>query len=305
MVRIGPLVLVAMLLCPPAGTPAWGTQNGFLPFLWSHERSGDFHSEKAALLVPVYVVGDQRTFYLQLDTGCEGTFVYGDVLLRLAIAVDSGAADILLDWYPADSKFGISKLPIWWRENVTPDSSDPGPAVIGTLGSGFLDGRVLVLDYPNCRYAIYAYWDDIPQIITAGIDLIPAEVRDHKFYVSVMLDQDTVNSVLFDTGTSDFTLVLPQAEWGRHTGLEGNEPIVQRDSVPSWGKNIPVWRAPSIHPLHFGRITMDRPSIACVGPGQSSNALRLMGNALFYDDYTLVVDFQGSRLGILRTRSEH
>lgn len=305
MLRIDALVLTAMLMCSLTGTRAWGTEDGFLPFLWSHEHSGDFHSDRAALLVPVQVVGDQRTFYLQLDTGCEGTFLYGDVLLQQAIAVDSGATDILLNWYPADSTFGISRLPIWWRDNTASDTSDSGPALIGTMGSGYLAGRILVLDFPNCQFAIYSNWDEIPPAILTGIDFVPADVRDHMFYVSVMLDQDTVSSVLFDTGTSGFTLVLPQAEWSRYTGLTGNEPTVQRDSVPSWGKYIPVWRAPSIHPLHFGRIAMEHPIIACVGPGQSSSALRLMGNALFYDDYTLVVDFQASRLGILRTRSVH
>jgi hypothetical protein len=47
---------------------------------------------------------------------------------------------------------------------------------------------------------------------------------------------------------------------------------------------------------------MEHPIITCVGFDRpSDDPFRLMGNALFYDDYTIILDFQNSRMGIVST----
>jgi hypothetical protein len=114
------------------------------------------------------------------------------------------------------------------------------------------------------------------------------------------LGNDTLTSVLFDTGASDFTLVLPDTEWYRHTGLQGNEPEIEKYFVPSWGKLVEVSRAPATGTLRFGKINVERPLVDRIAwPTDKGSEFRLMGNALFYDEYTIVLDFINARMGIM------
>ncbi|MDF1545825.1 MAG: hypothetical protein P1R58_12090 [bacterium] len=240
---------------------------------------------------------------MQLDTGCEGSFLYGDRLAQFGVDIDSGVIDCQVFWYAADSAIGTSRLATWWRDDDPPevDTTDTRSVSLGTIGSGLFQNRILLIDYPNERFAIFSDTTQLPEQLLSGMSFVPAEVVGNMFVISVRLGEDSLHSVMFDTGASDFLLLLSENEWKKYSGYKGDEPEVLRDSVISWGNYIARWRAPSKLPLYFGDLRIDHPPLDCVQwPTPREDDFRLMGNAMFYDDYTILLDFANSRMGISR-----
>ena len=279
----------------------------FMPFEWSDGQVSGHYEPKVAVYVPVEIEGDTRLFYLQMDTGCESSFLYGDRLSQYGLRIDSGAADVPVIWYAKGDGFGVDRFPIWWREedNQSSDSSTSGPMLIGTLGSNVMQGRILILDFPQQAFAVQLDLDSVPANVSLPKEFIPATIVGGRFMITVRLGDDSLSNVMYDTGASSFGLLLSHEDWTRYTGYTGDEPEVIHDSVPSWGVMIGHWRAPSRFPLFVGGLQIDNPILDKVAwPSGGEDDLRLLGNAVFYDNYTVWLDFKNGQLGFIQSSQD-
>ncbi len=277
-------------------------KNRFVPFQWSNYETslGDFN--KGALKIPVKVRGYTKRLLLQLDTGCESSFVYGNRLTKIGVDIDSGVTEIQLTWYSKDDQIGVTNFPVYWKVEDLDyiDSSNTEDISIGTLGSNYFSNRILLIDFPKTQFAVYSDTSLIPEEINSKAGFVPATIKGNSFYISIVIGTDTLKSVLFDTGASGFGLFLPLDEWKIYTGYQGHEPEILKDSVPAWGKFISIWRAPSKTSLQFSKITINSPMINCrILPPERNDNLRLMGNELFFNDYMIIIDFKHERFGLL------
>lgn len=296
------VVLLWVSIALPVDKVSGTDKDRFVPFYWSGFGIAGSYYPKATLLVPIKVEGSNKQFYAQLDTGTETSVLYGIRLLRHGFAVDSGrVVGRNVSWYDKDSEIRSCTAYVVWSMEATDDTGS-ADSLVGSIGLDALYDRILVIDYPRTRFAVFRDTADLPDNIKRSVGYVPAEIQYNMLYVTVVLGDDTLKSVLFDTGSSTTTLLLPEREWMKITGLSGDEAVVVRDSVPAWGGYLPLLRGPSRYSLSFGSILIDNPTVDHVKwPGGANDNLRLMGNALFYNDYLVVIDFGNRQFGIMKS----
>lgn len=297
-------IVCCLLIVMNLLSPLMAESGKFISIAWSKlELPGKVY-EKSTLLIPVKIEGINKQFYAQLDTGCESTFLYGTVLKQFIPDLDTTTLNLMLAWYDPDKDVGVYSAPVAWSmfENVVADTSsnDPSERIIGTVGSGILSGKILILDFTKNQFAVLADTLDMPEEIRRNASYVPAQINGSLFYINAALGSDTLQSVLMDTGSSLITLLIPKGLWQNVTGLKGNEPAVIVDTVPAWGKGLELWRAPSKANLIFGNVEVKNPVVDCAQwPDSHGDSFFLIGNAPFFDNYTIIYDYQNSRFGIM------
>jgi hypothetical protein len=290
------LILLATVICQAA--------DKYDTFVWSAGEIGGRVYSKAAILVPLEFQGISKRFYAQLDTGSDATILYGRCLQKFNIPIDS-----LNNAIPAFRWYGHEK------KTVTPESlaiidwtmgadtatapETPDDLLIGTIGLDKVMGKILVLDFPETKYAVVEDTAALSEIIPAGIEFIDGVVSYNKFYINVVLGEDTIPAVRYDCGSSIAVLLLPRDWWQWATGLEGNESEVLKDSVPSWGRFVHTFKAQSKYDMILGSFCMRNPMVTFVDwpdPGLLSS--KFLGNAAFYDSCVVVVDCIREKFGV-------
>jgi hypothetical protein len=283
-------------------------QGHFNKFEWEGAEFNKVFYPKAAILVPVKVGGISKKLFAQLDTGSNGTFFYGKLLEKHGVKFDSDKpSSINFSW------MGSSETPdlltdsafISWSSfeeaSVDLSSEKPEDRIVGTIGLDKIVGKILILNFPQNEYVIFSDSSELPVYLKDKLGYVPAVIDNARFYVNIVIGNDTLKNIFYDTGASMSTLTLPLQDWRRATGLQGDEPEIVRDSVFSWGKKVEVLKASSKGDLQFGSIHIKSSMVEHVEwPDTSFNNYRLMGNAPFYDDYTVVVDCKYSRMGIAK-----
>ena len=87
------------------------------------------------------------------------------------------------------------------------------------------------------------------------------------------------------------------------TGLQGTEKNTIRIKVPYWGEEVSLVGAPVKGTLTIGTLKVSNP-IAYFESTGIVETDGLLGNALFYDEYTIIIDLRQNRFGILRNRPD-
>lgn len=283
-------------------------QSHFNKFEWAGAEFNKIFYPKAAILVPVNVAGISKILFAQLDTGSNGTFFYGKLLEKHGVKFDSDKpSSINFSW------MGSSETPdlltdsafISWSSfeetSVDLSSEKPEDRIVGTIGLDKIVGKILILNFPQNEYAIFSDSSELPVYLKDKLGYVPAVIDNARFYVNIVIGNDTLKNIFYDTGASMSTLTLPLRDWRRVTGLQGDEPEIVRDSVFSWGKKVEVLKASSKGDLQFGSIHIKSPMVEHVEwPDTSFNNYRLLGNVPFYDEYIVVVDCKYSRMGIAK-----
>lgn len=304
------ILLVVLFWLPNSGL-SQTTNHHFNKFEWAGVEFNKVFYPKAAILVPVKVAGITKRLFAQLDTGSNGTFFYGKILEKHGLKFDSTNKDYLkFLWLGKDEmpEAGGDSAFVSWSmdDSINLSSEKPEDNNVGTIGLDEVLGKILVLDFPEQKYAIFSDSSEIPAGLRDRLKYVPAVIKNARFYVNIIIGKDTLKDIFYDTGASMSTLTLPLEDWRKSTGLRGNEPEIIRDSVFSWGKKVEVLKASSKGDLQFGSIHIKSPMVEHVEwPDTSFNNYRLMGNAPFYDEYVVAVDCKYSRMGVAKAVEDH
>ncbi|MFZ5981020.1 MAG: hypothetical protein ACOYVF_10355 [Candidatus Zixiibacteriota bacterium] len=278
----------------------------FESFVWSSSEMNGKVYEKAVILVPVTMAGNSQKLYAQLDTGADLTILYGRIMRKLGIPVDSAKSDAPpFRWYGHDREAGPleeAEIINWTMDaDINLESGNRDFYVIGTIGLDKVIGKVLVLDFPGERFAVLNDTAEIKKLLPAKVSYVDGTVSYNKFYVNIQLGKDTINAVRYDCGSSMSTLILPLDWWQWATGLEGDEPEVVKDSVISWGEYVDILTAPAQYDMVFADILLKNPEVMTVDwPDPTLAQTKLMGNAPFFDSLVVIVDCIREKFGICR-----
>jgi hypothetical protein len=230
----------------------------------------------------------------------------GGILAQYGVPVDTTVMAFhhfsLIGSSDSSFDFPCSAFVDWSTDYVVDTSSTkPRDNIIGTVGFDPFTERILVIDFPNRSYGVFSDSAELPVALKRSVEYVPAQVKDRKFRVSVVIGGDTLTNVLFDTGASETTLTLPLADWRRATGLIGTERSVWTGTVLSWGQDLKIIRARAKGDLEFGSVRVAAPMVDHVEWADPAFAnLRLIGNAPFYHDNTVVVDAKNNRMGVTK-----
>lgn len=255
---------------------------------WSRFR---WLGEREAMSVRVKV--DGRKAWFQLDTGANGSIVYGGGPLR-----DVGRADTAPNGKPVrrveqlEVGSHASKPGVLYRY----DDMAGSRKLAGTIGADVFDGAVLVVDYPGRRFAVAT--DAAARKVRAAAELGPAENLDDRLFVPVSVGSSVVNGIFFDTGSSAFDLVVDRADWQALSGR--TEPAADAPIVEGyqWGKPD-RWIGAKVEQLGVGAVSVDEATVwfqegrPDAFAGFPNGARGIIGNRPFFD-HVVVLDFEGN-----------
>ena len=206
-------------------------------FRWFAATFGDERVERAALLVPVRLAGLAGEHDLQLDLGSSQTLLHGGSIHDVAPSFPLRAGATAVSGTMAGVPVAAEPVHVLagFRATVTREAHMP---TVGTLGLAFFERRVLVLDYPGRRFMVLADGAPIPPGLARRARFFPIVRRNGKLYVPIDIDGKAQTGAFFDTGASAFALVTSTRDWRSLTGLQGDEPSLQRRTGSSWDTEI-------------------------------------------------------------------
>ncbi len=279
-------------------------------FQWSGHSISNKAFDRAAVLVPVKLKQASRTFWMQFDTGSDASMVYEIPFRQLnfpaqAIEVRDNFVTMggLLGDFPFDS------VRFWIRRDFGDSLNEKERyPVIGTIGQDMIVGKILILDFPKNKFCLVDSLGQIPTALLSRAHFVPLNRRNNKLFVSLQIADTISEHFFFDTGASMFPIVTTKEMWRKVTGLQGDEVDNIRIKVPSWGEEAILVGAPIKGSLKFGNLQVwnalayfDSTGVIdfSIWPFKTDGAI---GNALFYDEYTIVLDLIENRFGILRNQ---
>jgi hypothetical protein len=166
---------------------------------------------------------------------------------------------------------------------------------IGSLGMDFCTDKILIIDYPKCRLAVL---DSLPKAFQ-NFNFQKIRLEKHCILLPFVINEKEEH-LIFDTGSSLFSLLLDRAGWNKLKGTEKPKKF----KISAWGKNYTAYESSLSAKVSFAdtRLAM-QPVYYCSYVNKSSDFLRsigalgFVGNRYFLDKL-IVLDFQGLRVAI-------
>jgi hypothetical protein len=263
--------------------------------LWDKILAGGRAAQHAALMVETEFEGSRTRGVMQLDLG-----IYRSVLYRPAAGTLNS---VPLSGTIAHRHFRNEKFPSY------PYPAAPVPAtkpiLLGTIGTGFFEHRILILDFVAQRLAILGKNAVLPPALDRGIEYLPLRFQDGHVLVAAAIDGRQVLDAMYDTGASMFPLVTSRATWLEWTHRQPEDPLNSTLRVNSWGREAVLVGAP-VGTLCIGTACLSRPEIYFASSGipafdqdEHPQLPAAFGNAIFDARYTVIVDIPGRRLGLV------
>ncbi len=316
-----PAVLIMLFIssCKQSGTePPATPQYKWIRFEWMGDSLGSEYFERAAMYLPFRIDKIPYTFKAQFDLGAPSTMVYGNTMERL-IELYPWLADRL---DTVNKSFVIQGQRVGQLTDITfyldtvrfshqtvayfQGFGDPlpqgdlsavaGKTVIGTLGSNLFRDRVLIIDFPNRRMAIV---DSLPGVDTSG--LVDISVV-HGFIIVPIEINGKVYKVIYDTGSSIFTLFMSTNNWDMFREKDSK---IDTLTATAWGVKYSILRAKAGIDVTIAGQTI-RPDVVWATSRddyynffKQMGIVGLMGNAMFYDK-VLLIDFRDNKFGVIK-----
>ncbi|MBL8519004.1 MAG: hypothetical protein JNM76_18740 [Betaproteobacteria bacterium] len=254
----------------------------------------------AAMLLPVSVEGIQgKPLLMQFDLGHTKTVLYSKKWADMARRLGAGTPEASVPMFTftlGSVTVTARDVEVMQREGAPINWDNDSPEVIGTIGTDFIDGKVVTLDFKRGRVALATARDPAR---TTGFQpfkfegrrlLLPAEFEGKKL------------EVMYDSGSSAFAWLTSEKEFAR---LATPGAQVQSYPVRSWDKMVTAVTAPTAATVTIGGTTfpigevsridgmgfMQRMSVSMLGAGG------MVGNKLFLDR-TLVIDMTNREFAV-------
>ena len=251
------LILLTFLLAGLGQTTSETDRSHQLDSLFEHIPHTTFEwvaakgvSDRVAMRVPVNLDGIKGWF--QLDTGLDATVVYGDIPAERGWETQDGMYHV-----PSFEIGGMVLGPTWLRSLT--DSGEKGD-LIGSLGLDLLVGYFVLIDYPSRRLALMKP-GEAPLWLLQRTTWTPAELRDAKFFLTVVVGGESVEGLFFDTGASAFHITVDFERWVALTGCTGPDAAATHWTVNSWGNEVTAVGSPARGPLVIGSANIPNPQV--------------------------------------------
>jgi hypothetical protein len=288
--------------------PKTGDSVAWVKFYWAGDTLNGKYYEKTAMLIPTRIEGLPYTFSFQFDLGDYTTEIY-----------ERNLASVTAKYPVLNNKRGRLKSPLqFWNSNkaLKDLSLDLGGLTLsaencmikrgygqelsisdandtfqlGTIGADVFRNRVLIIDYPNGRFAIC---DTVPaafathfvsiEIDKSGMPILPMRLKGKTYRVN------------FDNGSSLFPLIT----LAKNMANFSSEPDTDTIRISSWGQYHTVTGRMLKDSFELGGQKFANVKVYAnhSGLGIDSSTDGMTGNALFWDK-TIIIDFRSKRFGV-------
>ncbi|MBR0560495.1 hypothetical protein KB213_10575 [Neokomagataea sp. TBRC 2177] len=266
--------------------PTSNVRPGCFDFSWVGSR--ELPRKKVGMMVPVEVNGQHG--YLQLDTGAPTTVLYGEVSDQLHLTAGGQNSLVPNSFCAGNVCWSDLSLGIDRKKKIN------GTKVIGHIGLNVFSGHIVLIDYPKKNVCILKNEEDVKSFSWSS-----AILENNTFYITGNVGSKNFHHLLFDTGSSLFTIQIPPVIWASIPGDTAGAPAIVGGTYD--GKSSVIVSKIANDGVTIGPITLRRPVVY-----QSSDALAdvianrgadgLIGNAAFFRN-TIILDLRDpARFGV-------
>jgi len=285
---------------PQTDTLSWAN------FYWGGEELSGKYYNRVAIWIPAHIQGIPNPVKFQFDTGVPTSELYEKNLRSLEQkypAIHSSRLNSVLQFWDRRESVKNLMLTMGNIKCTTPDClilRDFGSDLalrnttdtleLGTIGTDIFENHLLVIDYPNQRFAIC---DQLPKAYqTAMVDM---EYGAAKKIIVPMVYKGKKYRITFDTGSSLFSLLVPEKKIEAFT----NGPVVDTIRISSWGNVHDVTGRIMNDSFELGGKRFENVRVYGnhTGHGIDPSSDAITGNALFWN-HIVIVDFKNKKFGI-------
>lgn len=288
--------------------PAQKNELSWIKFYWTSDSFGNKFYERTAIFIPAKIEGLSRTFSFQFDLGSDLTMLYEKNARSVFGAEFNNHTGKLKGplqfWNSARSfknitlDFGSTKATTencainknYGEEISSNDVSEARPATIGTIGADLFQGKVLIIDYPNQRFAICESLPDSFNTYLTKIEL------DNVGRVLLPLTIHGKNyKALFDNGSSLFPLLVTDNKVNDFSTSPGMDTI----EINSWGQLHKVIGRQLQGSFQLGGKTFSNTLVYADyrKEARTNRYDAIARNRLFWDKI-IVIDFKNKMFGV-------
>lgn len=280
-----------------------------VPFEWGENVYAAHTEVHEAILIPVSVPGISRTLYMQFDTGASNTFLRSGALQALKsrgcefelFDKDERTCVKTFELNVAGNKVVLESGRVV-RRGIR-DWDDPDAVItIGTIGTDFIDKRVIAIDFPARRIRMY---DQRSQSLQAMGTFIPFDFKGRRILFPATIDGRDHN-LLYDSGCSAFGILTSRYYFDQYTDPAAD---IITYNANRHGDAVPVHHRACELPIQFGATELSSRRVSYVdlyggvqsvlgGSSGLVGMLGFMGNKVLLDS-TLIIDAQANEFLIV------
>ena len=277
-------------------------------FEWTNDTFGGKYFERTSMNIPCKLEGLPNTFTFQFDLGAFSTGVYENPYSSFYILNKE-----------LESKIKRLKSPIqFWNKNKTFQNfqinfgnytatnkegfvyKDYGEKIVapnltdtfhlGTIGSDLFKDKVLIIDYPNRRFAIC---DTIPKEF--AMNLIDIELDNNGRAILPMTIHNNSYRIMFDNGSSIFPIITEAKNIRNYSTL----PDIDTIRISTWGQTHGVTGKMIKDSFELAGQKFSNVKVYAnhTGLGIDKQTDGMTGNALFWNR-TIVIDYRNKKFGV-------
>lgn len=235
-----------------------------IAFDWANDSIGNYYETQVAMVIPLKIEGLPHKLYMQFDTGSPYTYIYENDLaslkklgLNLEIVVEEDARYVKrLAFELGGSKINASMVKILENYGNTFNKGDTiGRIKIGTIGSDFMENRVIAIDFQNQQIQSY---QQRPNWMASLSGFQPFDFEGRRIMLPAVIDGKKLE-LLYDSGCSAFGIITTRNRFENYTS-EDTELI--QYGANSWGSSIPILSKHTNKGLQIGNtnLSMERAS---------------------------------------------
>ena len=268
-------------------------------FTWANEILGGKSFKRTAMLIPLKIEGLPYDFLFQFDLGSNLTVLEGNPLKtilekhpefdRMHRQVAFKDLTLFLGETKMTSRY-CSVMPNQGAPLAASSLTDNLPIRLGTIGADIFQNKILVIDYPNQRFAVC---DTLSGSFQATLTKITLDELG-RVLLPLRLNEKNYK-VMFDNGASLFPLIMSDDKINDFSTAASTDTI----TTSSWGTIHNVIGRPLKQEFQLAGQTFSN-IIVYADYRQDSRADTYdasAGNALFWNK-TIVIDFKNQRFGV-------
>jgi hypothetical protein len=279
-------------------------------FTWTNQTINGKYYEKTAMLIPSKIEGIENDLTFQFDLGSRKTMLYENSLSSLYFQNKNLSNRVENFKFPLNfSKkrklykdltitFGDYKIfnesSFVFGDYGTTYSVEKvnrkGSIHIGTIGTDVFKGKVLIIDYPNKKFAIC---NEVPEKFKGT--LVGIELDKNGKPILPLIINSKRYRILFDNGSSLFPLIASTKNIHKFS----KNPILDSIEISSWGEKHIVDSRMITDTFELAGKKFSNVKIYenHSGLGIDRKTDGMAGNFLFWNN-TVIIDFKNKKFGV-------
>lgn len=288
---------------PNNNTISWSSFN------WVGDTLGTKYFDKAAIMLPAKLDDFTIHFKFQLDLGASTVLYEKNVRSLISHLPEmkskiAGLKSPLQFW---NSQIAFKDVSLHFGDNVVhtdncrierdygqalsfKNSTDSSIYELGTIGADLFKDKVLIIDYPNKKWAVC-------QTLASeyNVNLIDIELDPEGRVILPMKYKGKHYRIMFDSGSSIFPLITLDKNMPKFSG----GPDIDTLAISSWGQIHNVTGKMIADSFELAGHVFSNVKVYAnhSGLGIDPNTDGMTGNALFWDK-TIIIDFKNRKFGI-------